>query len=430
MTRFCLTPLRTAWLIPLALLAVVVWLRRFNRYLPELMLFGTPLAVTLVFWFSPRYRLPAIPVIVVGSAWVLRQAWHERTRRRWPVAVGLALAVGIGLGLLNRAIGFDRLTPSLRAQFRHTVAVTLARTDRIAEAAQWCRKALELNPQYAPAHANLGAALAELGKPEEGLEQLWWAVRAEPENPTFHGQLAVVLREQGQLEEATRQFRSAVELNPDNAALRVNLGNALFTNGEPAAAIRQYEQALRVDPTYALAHYNMGRVLSAQHDATLALQHLVEAVRFDPNLAEAPLLAAKLLLTQGHSQAALQTLREAHQRMPQNYVIANDLAWHLATLPDLAAADRAMAVSLAQQVVAQLPEPSANELDTLAAAFAATGQFKRAVQTIENALALATRQGTAANVDSYRARLELYESNRPYVAQPATSTAPASQPDP
>ena len=56
----------------------------------------------------------------------------------------------------------------------------------------------------------------------------------------------------------------------------------------------------------------------------------------------------------------------------------------------------------------------AHVLDTLAAAYAASGRFKDAVTTAEKALTLAKNAGPKQTVIKYQGRLELYKSNRPY----------------
>jgi tetratricopeptide (TPR) repeat protein len=419
--RFWLSPLHTAWLLPPALLAIAVWLRRFNHYLPELMLFGVPLLVVLLFFYSPRYRSPAIPVVVVAGAWALWQALQWRSRRVWSIAVGLALIVGAGLGFVNRTIGFDQLDPD-RPRFRAVVGFAFMQANRLEEAAAWFRKALDADPEFASARGDLGAVLARLGRTDEALEHLRRAVRTEPRNPTFHDQLGRALVQQQRLDEAIQHFKTAVELNPNAVRLRNNLGNALLLKGEPAAAIDQYAAALQVDPEYADAHLNLGRALAAQNKPAEALRHLAEATRLDPDLIEAGVLSARILLGQGDVQGGIAALRKAHERAPQNDALANDLAWYLGTLPGLAKADRALAVTLARQAVRQGSEASPDRLDTLAAALAANGQFAEAVRTMERAISLAEQRGATETIGQFRQRLGLYKNGTPYVESPTPTT--------
>ncbi|MFQ5807549.1 MAG: hypothetical protein ACE5I3_13970, partial [Phycisphaerae bacterium] len=77
--------------------------------------------------------------------------------------------------------------------------------------------------------------------------------------------------------------------------------------------------------------------------------------------------------------------------------------------------DRALAVKLAEQAVAQASEPSPDRLDTLAAALAANGRFGEAVRTVEKAISLAEEVGATQKAERFRQRLALYKAGKPYV---------------
>ena len=105
--RLNLAPLRTAWLLPPALVAVVMFLRRVRTYGPELLLFGLPLLVVVLFFYSPRYRVAAIPIIVVAAAWTFWQVVRWKEQRLWSVVGVVSLLLALGFGPLNRALAFD-----------------------------------------------------------------------------------------------------------------------------------------------------------------------------------------------------------------------------------------------------------------------------------------------------------------------------------
>lgn len=419
-TRLRLSPLPTVWLLPPALVALVVWLRRWRQYLPELLLFAVPLLVVVAFWFSPRYRLPAVPLIAVGCAWVLWQGFQVRRQRGWTVACAAALAVGIGLGFVNRAVGFDTREP-YRAMFYNTLGTALAEAGRLEEAAEHYRRALEIQPGYVDAAANLGDVLARLGRAPDALDRLRRAVAASPDNAYFHDQLGRALAAAGQIDEALTHFRKAVALNPRDPELHNNLGNALLLKGDVVAAAQQYRAALELDKTYADAHFNLARLLRAQGDEQAALHHCRQAVRFNRELLPAHVELARLLLLRGEAHGAVAALRDAQRLRPDDPALANELGWYLATLPGLAAADRAEALRLARQALADPRNRTASRLDTLAAALAANGRFDQAAQTARQAIELAERSGAAAAAEQFRRRLELYRAGKPYVEPLAPS---------
>jgi cytochrome c-type biogenesis protein CcmH/NrfG len=59
-------------------------------------------------------------------------------------------------------------------------------------------------------------------------------------------------------------------------------------------------------------------------------------------------------------------------------------------------------------------------LDTLAAAYAATGRFDLAVSTVQKALALASPTAQDEITKQIRKRLELYKQGKPYTLDPNT----------
>jgi hypothetical protein len=86
----------------------------------------------------------------------------------------------------------------------------------------------------------------------------------------------------------------------------------------------------------------------------------------------------------------------------------------LSTHPDSAVREPEEAVRLAQRAVELTMNRDPYFLDTLAAALAATGEFERAVETAEAALALASRLGADALVGQIRDALASYRQSKPH----------------
>jgi predicted O-linked N-acetylglucosamine transferase (SPINDLY family) len=71
------------------------------------------------------------------------------------------------------------------------LAFALARLGRPRESAEWARRALELAPELAAAHRELGTALEELGDKSGAIACLRRAVELEPADPNVHSTLIV-----------------------------------------------------------------------------------------------------------------------------------------------------------------------------------------------------------------------------------------------
>jgi hypothetical protein len=100
---------------------------------------------------------------------------------------------------------------------------------------------------------------------------------------------------------------------------------------------------------------------------------------------------------------------------------ANNVAWLFATTDDPDLADYSQALALSEKVVAQ--DAFANNyvyVDTLAAAYAANGQFEQAIETQRTALDLLTRANENADsphpeLENFKNRLSLFEKQQAYV---------------
>ncbi len=144
-------------------------------------------------------------------------------------------------------------------------------------------KAVELDPDYALAHAELALATLLLDTytdlPITGL-----VARATPHvdeamalNPTLaeaHAATGYLLLLQGDLDEALTHFEQAIQLNPNYSIVYLWMGNLLFSDlGRYAEAFPMWETALRLDPlsipaigTYVEGLINRNRLAEADRE--------------------------------------------------------------------------------------------------------------------------------------------------------------------
>ena len=93
----------------------------------------------------------------------------------------------------------------------------------------------------------------------------------------------------------------------------------------------------------------------------------------------------------------------------------NGAAWILATHPDPDARNPEEAVRLAASAAKLTNNQNPAVLDTLAASYAAAGNFDEAIAAAEMALERMARIGNQELTEAVRARLELYRQGRQYV---------------
>lgn len=115
------------------------------------------------------------------------------------------------------------------------------------EAIAMYQRVLELDPQHAAAHINLG---------------------------TLHYN-----RQDYKL--AEEHYRSALRIDPRYALAHFDLGNVLDETGRISEAIQTYLTAIQLAPTYADAHYNLALAYEKVKEQRKALKHWQAYVRLD-----------------------------------------------------------------------------------------------------------------------------------------------------
>ncbi len=415
--RLRLTPLHTAWLIPPALVALVSWLRRPGLHWPALMFFSVALLTVIVFRYSPRYRLPAIPVLTVAAAWTLHEAFRRRWRSSWTVAGGAAMLTAVGLTLVNRATGFDS-PASQRPLFLQSLGAAALARGQPDEAVARFRAALALRPDLSEVRLDLAVALRIHGRLDESLDEIRHVLASDPRSVRAHAQAGVVLALQGRVQSAVEHFRQVVAQNPTAADARVNLANALSELGLLDEAVMHYRAALELSPTSTPAWFNLGQTLRRRREIAEATAALRNAVQIDPDHLPARYALVGVLLEQRQYREAAAALRDGYVRGREEVRLANDLAWLLATCPDPQIRDGQEALRLARRACELAGSPHPGLLDTLAAALAATGRFEEARSTAVEAAELAESRGQTQLAEQIRRRSESYAAGQAWYEPP------------
>ena len=121
-----------------------------------------------------------------------------------------------------------------------------SRTDNLKEADAASRKAVEIDPGSAEAHASRGLAVSLRREFDEARVEFETALRLDPRNFEAHYLYARSLVGQGKPEEAAEHFRRACEINPENYDAPSLYAQTLHGLGRRAQSEAAYRQALEV----------------------------------------------------------------------------------------------------------------------------------------------------------------------------------------
>jgi tetratricopeptide (TPR) repeat protein len=191
------------------------------------------------------------------------------------------------------------------------------------------------------------------------------------------------------------EFQKALAVLPDDTPIRNNLGKALLAKGQQRAAMIQFQKVLENNPLDAKANYYLGIVLFQTGWVDKAMAHFQKALESQPDFTDA-------------------------------WDSLDHTAWLLATSPEASVRNGPKALALARQLARLSGGNNLAKLDTLAAAYAETGQFPEAIDAAQQALALALSQNNTALASTLRQHIKLFQAGVPLRDVSQTNADPDS----
>ncbi len=249
---------------------------------------------------------------------------------------------------------------------------------------------------------------------QNGVTLFTHTIRVTHNNSLAHYELGNALEQQGDFNKAIFHYSKALKINPNYAQAHNNMGYILANQKHYEEAIDHYKEALRIKPNYTEAHNNLGTAFLFQGNEKEAVYHYYEALKNNPNYAGAYYNLGKISANHTNIERAIFFYKKALELNPEMTQALYNLSWILATHEDGRHRNGREALKTAKKLcrITQYQQPLA--LDTLAAAYAETGQFYKAVITEKKAIKLALPDGPKGFISGLKKRLELYQGNRPY----------------
>ncbi len=190
----------------------------------------------------------------------------------------------------------------------------------------------------------------------------------------------------GEHRDAARIFARALADNPENVWARYNLAESQRRMGRLDSAAAGFSATLERKPDFPEAFLGLARSLDGLGRRSEAQSAFLRSVELDPSQAPAWLALGDIADSQGDEKDAVRYYREALVRRPDWSLPLNNLAWLLATSRDPTLRNASEALQLARRAAEETQHRDAAVLDTLAAAHAASGETRMAVEVAEAAL--------------------------------------------
>jgi Tfp pilus assembly protein PilF len=130
------------------------------------------------------------------------------------------------------------------------------------EAAEYFRRALEIQPDLVIARINLSLALYYLPDADGAKREAEKALLQDPERPQPHYMLGLIARAQNRFEDAIAEFQKVLKEDVDDVGSNINFGQILAQQKKYAEAIAAFRRAFAAEPYNETALYNLGILLT------------------------------------------------------------------------------------------------------------------------------------------------------------------------
>lgn len=208
-------------------------------------------------------------------------------------------------------------------------------TGNFSEAVEFYRKAVAYDPDLLPAHQNLGVVLMMLGEVDAAEESFRQAIAISPGHTSALQHLGVIAGQRGDFQQAEAFLHRALELQPDSVDTHNNLGNLLMETRRLPEAEASYRRALELKPDNATAHYNLGVLLMETKRPPEAEASYRRALELKPDYPEAHNNLGAIMLEQERLDEAAASFRYALNLKPDYAEAHNNLGFTLLELGQL-----------------------------------------------------------------------------------------------
>ncbi|MEW6755564.1 MAG: tetratricopeptide repeat protein, partial [Candidatus Latescibacterota bacterium] len=250
----------------------------------------THMVSVVLFFVTSRYRLPAVPLLLLFAAWGARSA----------LAPGRRLVAGVSLGalLLVANAGAGAMDPEPEPQHHFWLGWAYEQQGMRAQAMREYRAALRGSPDHENALLRLGALYSAQQQHYAAMEVYRRFLQHYPASERARFLLANAHLQVEQYGQAIAVYEELLPLRPDWAELHGRLGYAHLMAGHPAQAAAAYRRTLELNPDSSLVRYQLARLYEEEGDFARALAEYGQLLAAEPQRAELHLRLAEALIGQ------------------------------------------------------------------------------------------------------------------------------------
>ena len=148
-------------------------------------------------------------------------------------------------------------------------------------------KTIELDPDHANAYNNRGNAYSDKGKLDRAIADYNKAIALDSDIAEPYNNRGVAYKDKGEFDRAIEDFNKAMQLNPQFVPVHNNRGTAYGGKGEFDRAIEDFNKAIDLKLDYAEAYNNRGNIYSDKGEFDRAIEDFNKAIELNPQFAKA-----------------------------------------------------------------------------------------------------------------------------------------------
>ncbi len=252
-------------------------------------------------------------------------------------------------------------------------------------------------------------ALQDWGRAVNDLEE---AYSLGESSVTLHLNLGTCFFKLELFKKSINEYSSIIASHPEEVRAFVARGDLFLDLGEHDYALKDLEMALELSPKTAEIHNSKGVTLRMMGKYPEAIESYSKCLELDPKFMPAFINRGFAYKRTKKFKLAVQDYDQALELVPASASAQNDLAWLLATCEEEDFLDGERSLELALSACRTVKYRNPEYLDTLAAAYARTGDFEKAVETVSTAIELF---GEGTEHQASKQRQELYRKKKAFL---------------
>lgn len=174
------------------------------------------------------------------------------------------------------------INPSFAPSYNEIGLLFMKNKDYV-KALEYFNKSISLNSGFSYSYLNLGNLYSELKNYDLAIINYQKALEIDSEFYYVYTFLGNAYQNSNKIDKAIEYFNKAIQANPEFVHAYNNLGTALFIQKKFDDSILNYKKAISINPSFSTSYYNLGLVYEAKGEKLKAMETYKEFIQKFPN---------------------------------------------------------------------------------------------------------------------------------------------------